>query len=356
LYASLERARSIAIRSLTPNRPYHAQWMLTKRCNFRCKGCNVWREQDSNELSTREVKAGLDALRQLGLIEVVLSGGNPLLREDIGEIIEYSSRFFITTVYDNGSMAVEKISVLRHADLVAISIDSLDPKKNDYIRGVRGAWQNAMNAVEVLREKGISVGVAPTISQFNLYELLDFTKYFVNKGIPVWYSLYSYDSPVDQAHLFKIGREDDEFVIADRKGIVAFCDSLIKLKKRNSNILMTAKLLRAIKDFYLTGKRSWECRALQNFFMIDHAGRVSGCHLHGSTATIFDLHKLWNSPKLDELRETYKKCTKCTYLCYIFYSMYGSVLGNLQIALDGWRNAKILLKKTNPMLASLPKQ
>jgi MoaA/NifB/PqqE/SkfB family radical SAM enzyme len=82
----------------------------------------------------------LDILRELGVIEVVLSGGNPLLRDDIGEIIEYASRFFITTVYDNGSMAVEKIDDLHDADLVAISIDSLNPEKNDYVKGVKGAW------------------------------------------------------------------------------------------------------------------------------------------------------------------------------------------------------------------------
>jgi len=353
---SLGRARSIAIRSLTPNRPYHAQWMLTRRCNFRCKGCTVWLEQDPRELSTRDVKAGLDILRQLGVIDLVLSGGNPLLREDIDEIIEYASRFFLTTVYDNGSMAVEKIRALRHADLVAISIDSLDPVKNDYVRGVRGAWQKAMNAVEVLHERGISVGVAPTISQFNLYEIMDLTKYFVSRNIPVWYSLYSYDSSVDQTHLFKIGKKDDEFVIDDRKAIVSLCDSLIKLKSTNSNILMTTKLLKTIKNYYQKGKRSWECRAFQNFFMIDHLGKVAGCHLHDPIATIFDLPKLWNSSKLDELRVTYKKCTKCMYLCYIFYSLHGSVLGNLQIAGDGWRNAKILLGKNSPALGTLLKQ
>ena len=155
--------------------------MLTRKCNFRCKGCNVWRQQDENELSTEEVKKGLNILRELGVVDLVLSGGNPLLRDDIDEILQYASNFFITTIYDNGSMAVKKIDALRHADLVAISIDSLDPKKNDYVRGVKGAWRTAMQAVEELHNEGISVGVTPTISQFNLYEILDFTKYFAER-------------------------------------------------------------------------------------------------------------------------------------------------------------------------------
>jgi len=347
LVMSFKKARSIAIRSLTPNRPYHVQWMLTRKCNYRCRGCNVWRQQDTQELSTNEVKRGLDILHDLGVVDLVLSGGNPLLREDIGEIISYASRSFITTVYDNGSMAVKKIHALRDADLVAISIDSLDPDKNDYIRGVSGAWRTAMRAVEELHEKGIAVSVAPTISQFNLYEILDFTRYFVSKDIPVWYSLYAYDSVDNQSHLFKIGKKDDEFTIVDREAMVRICDCLMAMKKKNRNIFMTTKLLKAIKNLYLTGKRPWECRAFRNFFMIDHVGRVSGCHLHDPTTTIFDLPRTWNTSELKALRRKYSKCAQCTYMCYIFYSIHGSVLANLQIAQEQWKNARLMFKKNH---------
>ena len=75
----------------------------------------------------------MDNLRDLGVVEIVLSGGNPLLRNDIDEILEYCSRHFITTIYDNGSMALKKIDALRRADFVAISIDSLEASKKDYI-------------------------------------------------------------------------------------------------------------------------------------------------------------------------------------------------------------------------------
>lgn len=352
---SLEKTVSIAVRSLTPNRPYHVQWMLTRKCNFHCKGCNVWQEQDIRELSTEKVKAGLDILRKLGVMEVVLSGGNPLLREDIGEIIEYASRFFITTVYDNGSMAAKKIDALRHADFVAISIDSLHPEKNDYIRGERNAWKNAVEAVEKLRKEGISVSVSPTISQYNLYEILDFTNYFLSKNIPVWYCLYSYDFSNDPDQIFKIGKKNDEFAIVDNKAMVELCDSLLALKKKNSKIFMTSKLLTALKNLYLTGERTWKCRALQNFFVIDHLGRVAGCHLHNSVASIFDLPDAWNSPKFEKLRRIYSNCTSCTYMCYIFYSIHGSVAGNLQIVKEQWKNASRFLKKNNLMLLNLAK-
>lgn len=289
------------------------------------------------------------------MVEIVLSGGNPLLKDDIGEIIDYCSRFFITTVYDNGSMATKKIDDLRKADFVAISIDSLDPKKNDYIRGVKGSWHSTMEAVKRLHEEGISVSVSPTISQFNLYEILDFTNYFLSKGIPVWYCMYSYDA-CDQSQLFKIGRKSDEFAITDKRAAVDLCDSLVEMKRKNSNVLMTTQILKAVKNLYLTGKRTWKCRALQNFFVIDHLGRVAGCHVHNPVSTIFELPGAWNSEKFDALRKIYRECSQCTYLCYIFYSLHGSVLGNFRIAQEQWKNAKLLLWKKNIIAPSSARQ
>ena len=92
------KASRIAINALMPKKPHHAQWMITRKCNYRCRGCNVWKEQDQRELSTEEIKRGLDILRDLGIVELVISGGDPLLRKDVSEIIDYASKFFVTTV------------------------------------------------------------------------------------------------------------------------------------------------------------------------------------------------------------------------------------------------------------------
>jgi len=351
LVTTVAKATSIVRRSLTPNKPYHVQWLITRRCNYRCEGCNVWREQDERGLTTEQILEGLDILRELGTIEVVLSGGNPLLRSDIGEIIDYASRYFITTVYDNGSVASQKIEELRKADFVAISLDSLDPQKNDRARGVKGAYRNSMEAVEKLHQEGIPVSVSPTISQSNLHEIVGFTEYFLKRDVPVWYCLYSYDLN-DQSQLFRIGKKNDSLAIADEKAISDLCDSLVDMKKRSKKILITTQVLEAVKKLYKTGERTWKCRALQNFFVVDHLGRVAGCHLHDPVTTIFDLPKVWNAEKLDVLRRTYRDCTQCTYMCYIFYSLHGSVWGNLKIAKEQWKNVGLLLKRNGTSLPS----
>ena len=355
LTSPLRKTASVAARSLVPGKPHHAQWLITRKCNYRCRGCNVWREQDNKELSADEIKRGLDILRDLGVVEIVFSGGDPLLRDDAAEIIEYASRFFVTTVYDNGSMAAKKIDALRDVDFVAISIDSLDAAKNDHIKGVEGSWKKAMETVETLHNEGIKVAVTPTISQLNLYEIVDITNYFSQKGIPVWYCLYSYDLSVDANQLFRIGKANDEFVITDKQAMVKLCDSLIEMKKTNENILITTKLLKALRNLYSEDKRTWNCRALQSFLVIDHLGRIAGCHVHNFAGSVFDLRKTWKSEKFNSLRKTYHKCAQCTYLCYIFYSLHGSPYGNLILAKDQWKNAKLLLKKNDAKPLSLVK-
>ncbi len=278
----------------------------------------------------------------MGVVEIVFSGGLPLLRPDAQEIIQYASRSFVTTVYDNGSMAAEKVEALRNVDFAAISIDSLDPAKMDYIKGVKGSFEKAMNSVETLKHEGINVAVTPTISQLNLNEIIDLTNHFTKMKVPVWYCLYSYDLTGDPNQLFRIGKVNDEFLIKDKQAMIDLCDSLLQMKKKNKRILMTTKLLKAMRSLYAEEKRTWKCRALQDFFIVDHLGRIGGCHGHNFAGTIFDLPKIWDSQEFDTLRKTYRQCEQCTYLCYIFYSLHGGPYGNLTLAKEQWRNAGLL--------------
>ncbi|MEM1607133.1 MAG: radical SAM protein [Candidatus Bathyarchaeia archaeon] len=336
---SKSKILSLARRAIKSPGTYHAQWFITRKCNYRCRGCTVWSDQDSGELSTEEVKRGLDILRDIGVLEIVFSGGNPLLREDIGEILDYASKYFITTVYDNGSVAANKIEELSSVDFVAISLDTLDEKKNDYLKGVKGSWRMAMDAIEKLRREGIRVGVSPTISQMNLYEIIDFTKYFAERGIPVWYCLYTYDYQPGKG-AFSIGRKNDEYEITDGKALAEICGKLMEMKRKNRYIYITGKTLEAVRQLALTGRRIWRCAALESFLVVDHLGRVSGCHCREPLVSIFDLPKVWRSSWIKGLRKEYSQCTNCIYLCYIFYSVHKGLSGLLEIIFDQWERIK----------------
>jgi len=317
--------------------------MVTRKCNYRCRGCEVWRSQDPCELSAEEIKRGLDILRDIGVLEIVFSGGNPLIRDDIGEIMDYASDYFITTVYDNGSMAAKKVDALRKVDFVAISLDTLDEKKNDYLKGVPGAFKTAMNSINTLKDEGVHVGVSPTISQVNLYEIVDFTDYFVRRHIPVWYCLYWYDYPFKDG-MFSIGKKNDDYEIQDTKALAKVFDTLLKMREESNYVYITRKTLEALKHLSLTGERTWKCKALSNFVIVDHLGRVAGCHSREPLASIFDLPEVWKSAKFEGFREEYSRCANCSYLCYIFYSVHSGLPGALEIVRDQWENAKVFLR------------
>ncbi|HKM59377.1 MAG TPA: hypothetical protein VJY36_00740 [Candidatus Bathyarchaeia archaeon] len=145
--------------------------------------------------------------------------------------------------------------------------------------------------------------------------------------------------------LFRICKESSELAIKGKQSVAKLRDSLIEMKKNNKNILMTNKLLNAVQELYLNDARVWDCRALENFFVIDHLDGVSGCHGLDVAATVFDLPKLWDSKKFDLLRKNYCKCTKCGYLCYIFYSLYNSPCRELSLVKEQWRNARFLVRR-----------
>jgi MoaA/NifB/PqqE/SkfB family radical SAM enzyme len=338
------KALRLIKRSFKNPRTHHAQWMITRRCNYRCKGCNVWNDKATQELSTEEIKKGLDILSKIGVLEVVFSGGNPLLREDIGEILNYASKYFVTTVYDNGSLAAKKVKALKNIDFVAISLDTLNETKNDYLKGVPNAWKKAMNSIKILKDEGIHVGVSPTISQVNLYEILDFTKYFITRKIPVWFCLYWYDFPFKDG-MFPIGKKNDEYDIKDKEALIEIFDKLLKMREKSEYVYITKKTLESLKHFTLTGKRLWECKALDSFIVVDHLGRIAGCHSREPVASIFDLPSIWKSKKFEELRKKYTQCTRCSYLCYVFYSVHSGLSGTVDILRDQWKNAKIVLKE-----------
>jgi MoaA/NifB/PqqE/SkfB family radical SAM enzyme len=194
-----------------------------------------------------------------------------------------------------------------------------------------------------LQKEGIKVCVTPTISQINLGEIVDVTNHFTSKGVPVWYCLYSFDLTANKNQLFRIGKPVDEFVITDKQAMISLCDELLKLKKNNSRILMTNKLLKAMRSLYAEERRTWKCKALDEFLIVDHMGRVGGCHNQHFAGTIFDLPKTWGSQEFDGLRKKYSKCEQCTYLCYIFYSLHSGPYGNLALAREQWKNAKLII-------------
>jgi MoaA/NifB/PqqE/SkfB family radical SAM enzyme len=122
-------------------------------------------------------------------------------------------------------------------------------------------------------------------------------------------------------------------------------DELMELKDREPGVFITTRVLKALRDYFSEGRRTWKCEALRGFFIVDHLGRAAGCHLRQPVTSITELYDQWNSERFANLRKEYNECDRCTYLCYIVYSLHANPLGNLKIIQDQWKNAKLLSPK-----------
>jgi heme d1 biosynthesis radical SAM protein NirJ len=151
-------------------------WNLVRRCNLTCMHCySLSTDIDfPGELETEEVYRVLDDLKAAGVPGVILSGGEPLLRKNIFEIAARARALgFYTALSTNGTLIDAPLAGRIHAigfDYVGISVDGLQPT-HDRIRRKAGAFAASLEAMRLLRDLGVKVGMRFTLTQVNAAEL-----------------------------------------------------------------------------------------------------------------------------------------------------------------------------------------
>ena len=93
-----------------PVSPTRAEFRFTENCNSRCITCNVWKNNSINELTTEEIKNALHQLKEIGVKQLIFTGGETLLRNDVGDIIKEANslKFEAIIVVTNGLLLEEK--------------------------------------------------------------------------------------------------------------------------------------------------------------------------------------------------------------------------------------------------------
>jgi len=159
--------------------PHVIAWNLTRRCNLECAHCYISAGPSENaaaELETAECLAIVDQLLAVNPAPLlILSGGEPLLRQDLGEIAGYASAKGATVVVGtNGTLLTdERIAALTDAGVrgVAVSVDSLRPSYHDNFRHGRGALADVQAALARLRAARLDFIVQTTVTKGNRAEL-----------------------------------------------------------------------------------------------------------------------------------------------------------------------------------------
>ena len=161
---------------------------LTNRCNLGCAHCymdaKTLKDGGENELTTAEVRGLLDEIAGRSTeTMVVLTGGEPLMRADLEELVAHGTgRGLAMVVGTNGVALTDKrVQSLKAAGAMGagISVDSLDPDKHDAFRGLPGAWEKTLNGIEACKRHDLSFQIHFSVTEANAGEvpaMIDFAR------------------------------------------------------------------------------------------------------------------------------------------------------------------------------------
>ena len=169
-------------------------WEITRRCNFSCVHCRSSSDMvaaDHSDIPLAEAKRILDGIAAFASPVVVLSGGEPLLREDVFEIARHGDSLgFRMCLATNGSLVTEETCRdMRQANIkmVSLSLDGAGPASHDDFRGQAGAFAGVMRAIELFRRHGIPFLVNSSFTKRNQAEIPQVYKLVKSLGATAWY-------------------------------------------------------------------------------------------------------------------------------------------------------------------------
>ena len=205
-------------------------WETTLRCNAKCKHCGsrAGEGQYEDELTTDEIKKAFEQIAtdfDPRLMWVYVTGGEPLVRKDLSEVMEYATGLgFHWGMTTNGMLFNDQnINDLRRAKLeaVSISIDGLE-KTHDTFRGVEGSYNKIIGNIKKLQKANYlqSLQVTTVFSKHNIDEIDELYKMLLDLGVKRWRLM-----PVDP-----IGRTTDDMLL-DGLETKKILDFIIKHKK-----------------------------------------------------------------------------------------------------------------------------
>lgn len=220
-------------------RPFHLNWIITSRCNCRCKFCefgvnSIYHPND--ELSTEECRRLADQLKEAGVKIIVFSGGEVFTRPDFFEILKYVKSLGLTAgVVTNGLLLStfneEKINCLKNnLKTLVISLDSPVAEEHDYYRGITGLFNNISRGVKKLQDAGFdritfqSIIMEPNYRR--IPELIEFAHQMKIKKV-----MFQPINKVTNFPQYDTLEYKDRFVIKDIEAVISFIDQGIKTAK-----------------------------------------------------------------------------------------------------------------------------
>ena len=173
--------------------PFTIAWELTRACAFACRHCRAEAQprRDPGELTSPEALSLIDQIKQFGNPILVITGGDPMMRRDLYDILTYAVQKGVRTALTPTTTRLVTAKALARVkesgvSRLAISIDGPGPEAHDAFRGFRGSFQIAEGIARDVVATGLSLQINTTISRYNLHLLEEMTQMVADLGAVQW--------------------------------------------------------------------------------------------------------------------------------------------------------------------------
>ena len=319
-------------------------FFITNRCNSKCKHCFYWKNlnKKTNELSLNEIEK---ITKKLGIIRVLLlSGGEPFLRDDLFEVITkfiQNNKVKVVSIPTNAILTKQIIEIVeRLSDSFPKTTFSINPsidnlfEKNDEFRGVKGGFKNSIKTLKELiklkeKKKNIEVVINTTISNQNYNDFDKIIDFFKNYNLTYHNFELLRGNPMGKSinippfkeiqRIHKKALESREYYIKRNN------KSKINLLLEKVIVLGVMKYIQKIKENVITTNRlPFICSAGKNIFVMEPEGEIRLCELLPKIGNLrdynYDIERLLENEESKKRFKQIKKCC-CTHVCFINMSV-----------------------------------
>lgn len=272
---------------------------LTDICNLRCNYCYIDFKHAHVDMPLPHLQKILREARKLGTERISLEGGEPLVRNDIGDIVDLIVDLGMEcNINTNGHLLRKRIKDIKRTSMISVSLDG-EKEINDEMRG-KGSFDKAIEAIKLAKENGIKVNVLSVLNKANMHSI-DFMIGLARELGFVW---------VPTSLFFNGGRhinKDEALQYAmDDENYKKLLDVLAEKKAQGEPIIWSVQTLRYVRNWPLTYLQSnffelpentadfkpVECQAAKYFGVIQTNGDMYSCDPligYGKTVNCFEL-------------------------------------------------------------------
>ena len=268
--------------------PLKISMNITKKCNLRCEQCfSESGEIGGNELSTLELYKLFDDMREFGTFFICIGGGEPLMRDDILDILRYGyNKQLAISIVSNGILFTrELIEAMNecHLDTIWISLEGLE-ENHDRLRG-KGTFVKALEAILLLKKySNAKIAIRMSLSRFNIDEYHDVIQIAENYNVDI----------LRFTPLLEYGRALGKNLTISQQQYVDFLNEISQVKSKVNIIHPNI----VDKDKFWITPNNFGCHCGKEAVWIDETGGYSPCFFFGESYFVGNIrecsyHSLW---------------------------------------------------------------